>query len=95
MKKKIYSLLLMLVCIFALSACGEEQVLGNLDTSRMYIDPETAYTYISNPEELGIMLDETKADEGKHQWRQEKSVRGYRQSQIGRNQTDVFQGRSR
>ena len=74
MKKKIYSLLLMLVCIFALSACGEEQVLGNVDTSRMYIDPETAYTYISNPEELGLEVDETKADEGKHQWRQEKSV---------------------
>ena len=66
MKKKIYSLLLMLVCIFALSACGEEKVLGNVDTSRMYVDPETAYIYISNPEDLGVMMDAAKADgEGK------------------------------
>ena len=39
MKKKIYSLLLMLVCVFALSACGEE-VKVQKDTSKMNFAPQ-------------------------------------------------------
>ena len=67
MKKKIYSLLLMLVCVFVLSACGEEQVLPDYDSFGMALTPEKVMNFISAGEEV---VPTESLDEGKHLYRQ-------------------------
>ena len=70
MKKKIYSLLLMLVCIFALSACGEE-VRVEKDTYEIAFAPEDVFLYVTQPEMLlGEPLTEEMVAEAEHQYRQ-------------------------
>ena len=56
MKKKIYSLLLMLVCVFALSACGEE-VKVQKDTSKMNFAPQMVITLVTSPDQPGVIYD--------------------------------------
>ena len=75
MKKKIYSLLLMLVCIFALSACGEE-VRVEKSTAEIAFAPEDVFYYVTQPEMLlGEPLTEEMVAEAEHQYRQVADVR--------------------
>ena len=65
-----YSLLLMLVCVFALTACGEEQIINNWDTSMMMFTPERVIAFVMEPETLGFIVTEESVDEAKHHYRQ-------------------------
>jgi Na+-transporting methylmalonyl-CoA/oxaloacetate decarboxylase gamma subunit len=72
MKKKIYSLLLMLVCVFALSACGEE-VKVQKDTSKMNFAPQMVITLVTAPDQPGVIYDYDNVDEFEHYLRQMNS----------------------
>lgn len=72
MKKKIYSLLLMLVCIFALSACGQE-VKVQKDTGKMAFAPQMVLKLVTAPEQPGALYEYDNVDEFEHYLRQMNS----------------------
>ncbi len=72
MKKKIYSLLLMLVCIFALSACGEE-VRVQKNSESIGLAPEVVIDMVMSPVQPGIAYGFNTVDEFEHYLRQMSS----------------------